>query len=64
MAIGGEDVGLIYEGDRRFQLVVRLPEAIRTDIDNLNYLPIPTATGYVPLHEVASLSDAVCSGAN
>ncbi|CAM5224763.1 cation transporter [Alishewanella longhuensis] len=56
MAIGGEDVGLIYEGDRRFQLVVRLPEAIRTDIDNLNYLPIPTATGYVPLHEVASLA--------
>lgn len=56
MAIGGEEVGLIYEGDRRFQLVLRLPEVIRTDIDNLNYLPIPTATGYVPLQEVASLT--------
>lgn len=55
MAIGGEDVGLIYQGDRRFQLVVRLPETLRSDIDNLHYLPIATATGYVPLQEVASL---------
>lgn len=55
MAIGGEEVGLIYQGDRRFQLMVRLPETLRSDIDNLQYLPIPTATGYVPLQEVASL---------
>lgn len=56
MAIGGEEVGLIYQGDRRFQLVVRLPETLRSDIDNLHYLPITTATGYVPLQEVASLA--------
>ncbi|MDP2380010.1 MAG: efflux RND transporter permease subunit, partial [Pseudohongiella sp.] len=31
--VGGENAGLIYEGDRRFQLVVRLPEDIRRDVD-------------------------------
>lgn len=57
MAIGGEEVGLIYQGDRRFPLVLRLPEAVRTDIDNLAYLPIPIPDGgYVPLHEVASVA--------
>lgn len=56
-AIGGDNVGLIYEGDRRFQLVVRLPETVRRDIDNLIYLPVALPRGgYVPLGEVASLS--------
>lgn len=62
MAIGGEDAGLIYEGDRRFQLVVRLPEQVRNDIDNLAWLPIPipddglTLNRYVPLNEIATLA--------
>jgi cobalt-zinc-cadmium resistance protein CzcA len=56
MSIGGEEAGLIYEGDRRFQLVVRLPEQIRSDIDNLAWLPIPLPDGgYVPLTEIATL---------
>lgn len=56
MSIGGEEAGLIYEGDRRFQLIVRLPEQIRSDIDNLSWLPIPTPDGgYVPLNEIATL---------
>jgi len=55
-AIGGEQVGLIYEGDRRFRLVVRLPEMLRTDPDRLKVLPVPTPDGeYVPLQEVATL---------
>ncbi len=55
--IGGEEAGLIYEGDRRFKLVVRLPETIRTDIDNLAFLPIPLPNGdFVPLNEVADLA--------
>ncbi len=54
--IGGENAGLIYEGDRRFELVVRLPEGIRRDIDSLAFLPIPLPDGdYVPLSEVADL---------
>ncbi|WP_444930935.1 efflux RND transporter permease subunit [Microbulbifer sp. SSSA002] len=59
-AIGGEEAGLIYEGDRRFQLVVRLPEELRRDYENLGDLPVPLPAGsplgrYVPLSEVASL---------
>ncbi len=55
-AIGGENVGLIFEGDRRFNIVVRLPEPIRRDINKLAELPISLATGgYVPLSEVATL---------
>ena len=56
-AIGGESVGLIYEGDRRFPLVVRLPEEMRLDLDRIGRLPIPVpvianAAGYVLLSEV------------
>lgn len=40
-AIGGSTVGQVFEGDRRFDLVVRLPEEIRTDIHALKDLPIP-----------------------
>jgi cobalt-zinc-cadmium resistance protein CzcA len=54
--VGGENAGLIYEGDRRFQLVVRLPEDIRRDVDSLADLPVPLPDGgYVPLSEVADL---------
>lgn len=40
IAIGGATAGLIFEGDRRFELQVRLPERLRTDIEALHYLPI------------------------
>lgn len=54
--IGGQPVGLIYEGDRRFTLALRLPEDVRRDIDSLSYLPVPLTEGrYVPLGEVAEL---------
>ena len=55
-AIGGESAGILYEGDRRFELVVRLPEALRRDIERLKFLPVPLPNGdYVPLEEVATL---------
>ena len=55
-AIGGESAGVLFEGDRRFQLVVRLPEELRSDIDGLKNLPIPLLDGdYVPLTELADL---------
>lgn len=58
-AIGGESAGILYEGDRRFELVVRLPETIRRDVDGLKHLPIPLPNGdYVPLEEVATLDIA------
>ena len=40
-ATGGRQAGTMFEGDRRFAIVVRLPEAQRTDVDALRRLPIP-----------------------
>jgi cobalt-zinc-cadmium resistance protein CzcA len=40
IAVGGETVGQVFEGDRRFDMVVRLPEVLRTDVDVLASLPI------------------------
>ena len=55
-AIGGESAGILYEGDRRFELIVRLPEDLRRDTAKLAYLPVPLPNGdYVPLLEVATL---------
>lgn len=67
--IAGRSAGIIYEGDRRFDLQVRLPEPLRGDIEVLKRLPIrlpaPSASktttspanslGYVLLSEVANL---------
>jgi len=41
IAVGGKVAGTVYEGDIRSPLVVRLPENIRSDIDELRRLPIP-----------------------
>jgi len=41
IAVGGKEAGLLFEGDRRFDIVVRLPEHLRIDIDALRSLPIP-----------------------
>jgi heavy metal efflux system protein len=41
IAIGGKEAGHVFEGDRRFEIVVRLPEHLRVDIDALRSLPIP-----------------------
>ncbi len=41
IAVGGKSAGLVFEGDRRFDLVVRLPEHLRSDIDAIKNLPIP-----------------------
>ena len=54
-SIGGQQAGLIYEGDRRFKLVIRLPEQLRRNVQKLKVLPVPTPDGYVPLQEVATL---------
>lgn len=56
-AMAGESAGLIFQGDRRFELVVRLPEHLRQNPAQLGHLPIPLAKppGFVPLSEVARL---------
>ncbi len=72
-AIGGQVAGTIYEGDRRFQLIVRLPEKLRNNPAELARLPIPlldstsTATQaeatenarFIPLYEVADINQTL-----
>jgi len=41
IALGGRPAGQVFEGDRRFDIVVRLPEDMRTDPDSIGMLPIP-----------------------
>lgn len=63
IATGGEDAGQIFDGDKRFDIVVRLPEKLRNDLTALARLPIPLDEGgYVPLGEVAKLN--IAPGAN
>jgi len=58
-AIGGRHAGAIFEGDRHFDIVVRLPESIRGDVDALRRLPVPlpmttAAPATMPLGELAT----------
>ncbi|WP_313919595.1 CusA/CzcA family heavy metal efflux RND transporter [Tahibacter sp.] len=55
-AIGGREVGQVFDGDARYAIQLRLPEASRADLRVIERLPIPLPTGgYLPLSEVASL---------
>ena len=57
-ALGGEEIGQIIEGDKRFGMVVRLPDAIRNDADAIANLPVMTSTGEsVPLSALAHLDN-------
>jgi len=65
-AIGGKEAGTMFEGDRRFDIVVRLPDALRDDLDVMRRLPVPLPRGvggsgganFIPLGEVATFSVA------
>ena len=56
-AIGGRAAGLVFEGDRRFDLVVRLPDEVREDVHRLEELPIPLPPSAVDEAELVPLSD-------
>ena len=60
VAIGGRTAGQIFEGDRRFEIIVRLPEHLRTDMDGLGRLPVPLpgGRGFIPLGDVATFEVA------
>ncbi len=54
--LGGTVANQFYEGDRRSDIVVRLAEHLRTDVDGLSNLPVMLPGRlYVPLKEVADL---------
>ena len=64
-AVGGQEAGLIFEGDRSFEIIVRLPESVRADLEALSNLPValpkPTPNSpvqSVPLNRVAKFSFA------
>jgi heavy metal efflux system protein len=68
-AVGGRPAGLVFEGDRRFQIVVRLNDALRNDISALENLPVPlphanpnAPTASIPLRTIASFEQT--EGAN
>jgi cobalt-zinc-cadmium resistance protein CzcA len=67
IAMNGRESGTLFEGDRRFQIVVRLPEETRSDIDALKRLPIKIddnddKSAFLQLGEVANIE--VAPGAN
>lgn len=52
----GESAGLVYEKERRFDLVVRLSQQNRTSINDIKNLFVTTATGkQIPLEQLASI---------
>ncbi|MFG6440259.1 efflux RND transporter permease subunit [Roseateles sp. LKC17W] len=55
IAVAGREAGAVFQGDRRADLLVRLPERLRSDLDALQRLPLRLPSGgHVPLGEVAS----------
>jgi cobalt-zinc-cadmium resistance protein CzcA len=68
-AVGGRVAGLVFEGDRRFQIIVRLNDALRNDIAALENLPVQlprltanAAVASVPLRALATFEQT--EGAN
>ncbi|WP_343622759.1 CusA/CzcA family heavy metal efflux RND transporter [Roseateles puraquae] len=62
-AVGGKEGGTMFEGDRRFDIIVRVPENVRSDLEAIKRLPVPlpasgasSARKFIPLSEVADLS--------
>lgn len=54
IALGGRPAGLVFQGDRRFEIVVRLTDVARNDFDQLGSLPIQIPGGStVPLRQLA-----------
>jgi cobalt-zinc-cadmium resistance protein CzcA len=55
-AVGGEEVGVVYEGMKRFPIVLRLDEKNRSDLDALKSLPVGiSANSTLPLSEAADI---------
>lgn len=68
VALGGRNVGQFFEGDRRYPIIVRLPQDIRDDLEQIRQIPVPLPTAsavsrtrmdaspkFAPLSEVADI---------
>ncbi|WP_299072351.1 CusA/CzcA family heavy metal efflux RND transporter [Accumulibacter sp.] len=67
IAVGGREAGVLFQGDRRFDIIVRLPERLRSDMDAMKQLPIhlprdeaggQTRRAYLQLGDVATFEVA------
>ena len=65
IAVGGRESGLLFQGDRRFDITVRLPDSLRMDIDAIKRIPIrlpasdnTARPAYVQIGEVAGFDIA------
>ena len=67
IAVGGREAGVLFQGDRRFDIIVRLPERLRSDVEAMKQLPIhlpmdeaggQTRRSYLQLGDVASFEVA------
>jgi cobalt-zinc-cadmium resistance protein CzcA len=55
-AFGGESTGVVFEGEKRFDLVVRFDQQNRTDIEDISQLKVPIPNGnQIPLSELAEI---------
>lgn len=55
-AMGGEEVGSIYEGERKFPIVIRLENDLRSDLDSIRNLPVGIAANTTtPLSNLAKI---------
>ena len=68
-SVGGHRAGQVFEGDRRFDIIVRLPEDLRDNIGAISRLPVPLSTtlredgehilAFVPLSELAHIESTI-----
>ncbi len=57
MAFGGETAGIVFEGEKRFDMVIRLQKQDRRDIENIRNLQVPLSNGeQIPLNELAEIT--------
>ncbi len=62
-ALGGKEAGVVFEGDRRFDIVVRMPDATRENIDAIGAIPIALpesisgASATVPLRQLVNFEE-------
>lgn len=56
MAFAGQSAGLVFEGEKRFEAVVRLQGELRSNVTDIQNLLIPTPSGaQIPLHQIANV---------
>ncbi|CAL60735.1 Cobalt-zinc-cadmium resistance protein CzcA (Cation efflux system protein CzcA) [Herminiimonas arsenicoxydans] len=65
IAVGGREAGMLFEGDKRFDILVRLPDSVRNDIESIKKIPIRLPVlegtqagtlGYTQLGDVATFT--------